>query len=89
MRNLVIILPEKLPDTKHTCFKGGCPFFKKTQSDKKSVCDILWGTNPKHIANSLASLCNYYDTCDITLAEIDSEQLNAILNNCENAINRN
>lgn len=79
MKKLIIILPEKLPDTKHICFENGCPFFQKGQPDK-SICNILWSNKPALINNSLASLCNYYDTHDITIAEVDSEQIDYILN---------
>lgn len=34
MKKLVIILPEKAPDTKHICFEGGCPFYQENQPKK-------------------------------------------------------
>lgn len=80
MKKLVIILPEKLPDSKHICFESGCPFFQKGQPNK-SICNILWSNKPGLANNSLASLCNYYDTRDITIAEVDSEQIDYILSN--------
>lgn len=46
---------------------------------EKSVCRALWKNPPAHVANSLASLCNYYNTRDITIAKVESEWLDKIL----------
>ena len=78
MKKLVIILPEKAPNTKHICFEGGCPFYQENQP-KKSICRELWENNPAHIANPLASLCDYYNTKDVTIVEVESEWLDKIL----------
>lgn len=78
MKKLVIILSEKAPDTKHICFEGGCLFYQANQPEK-SVCRALWKNPPAHVANPLASLCNYYNTRDITIAEVESEWLDKIL----------
>lgn len=75
MRNLIIVLSEKEPDTKHICFEGGCPFHQQNQK-KSSICRTLWENPPAHIDNPLASLCNYYDTKNVTIAEVDGDLLN-------------
>lgn len=94
MKKLVIILPEKAPDTKHICFEGGCPFYQENQP-KKSICRELWENNPAHIANPLASLCDYYNTKDVTIVEAELNLLRftnsneALLKHIAKKYNRN
>jgi hypothetical protein len=77
-KKLIIVLNEKSPDVKHICNSDGCPFFTPNQS-KNSFCYALWSTPPLG-RNSLASLCNYYDTTDLHIIEnTTNEELNNIL----------
>lgn len=78
MRKLIIVLPEKAPDTKHICFEGGCPFHQPNQKNG-SICKALWENPPAHIDNPLASLCNYYNTKDVTIMEVDGDVLDGLL----------
>lgn len=70
MKKLVMILNEKPGDTGHICYRGGCPFFTGDKQD--GVCLALWKTNPIG-KNSLASLCNYYNTRDFKIIEVTDE----------------
>lgn len=67
---LVITMPAKEGDIKHICYEGGCPFFLQTKDgDMGLICKTLWSTPPKG-KSQLASLCNYYDTKNITIEEL-------------------
>lgn len=69
-KKLVITMPAKEGDIKHICYEGGCPFFSKTKDgDMGLICKTLWSTPPKD-KSQLASLCNYYDTQNITIEEL-------------------
>ncbi len=65
MKKLVIILDQKEPTTNHICNADGCPFY----GDNK-ICQTLWGTPPSG-RSKLASLCNYYEVQNLTIAEVD------------------
>lgn len=66
-KKLIIVLNEKILGGKHICNSDGCPFFTPNQN-KNSFCYALWSTPPLG-RNSLASLCNYYDTTDFHVIE--------------------
>ena len=68
-KKLIIIMDEKEPDIRHICNDGGCPFYNKNKWDDKNICKRLWNTPPEGKC-TLASLCNYYDTQNLTIAEI-------------------
>jgi hypothetical protein len=79
-KKLVIIMDSKEGDTKHICNQKSCPFFSKTEDgDMGILCEKLWTTPPKG-KSSLASLCNYYDVQNLTIAEAEGcETINQIL----------
>lgn len=75
---LVIILPEKEPDTRHMCNAENCPFYQDGQPIE-SICYALWSNPPKGVTNPLASICNYYDTRNVKIVEVDSDALENLI----------
>lgn len=75
---LVITLPEKGPDTRHICNAENCPFYQDGQPIK-SICYALWSNPPKGVTNPLASICNYYDTRNVKIVEVDSDALENLI----------
>lgn len=71
-KKVIIVLEEKTPDGKHRCNSEGCPFYSTGQK-RNSVCYALWSTPPIG-KNSLASLCNYYDTTNLHIIESTTDE---------------
>ena len=65
----MILFPEKEPDTKHICYRGGFPLFTGDVQD--GLCEVLWSNPPKCMEGKLACMCNFYDTMKPVIVEAD------------------
>lgn len=84
-KKLIIVLNEKSPEYSN-CKAGVCPF-SSSNSSNNSICHALWSTPPVG-RDSLASLCNYYDTTNLYIIEnTTNEELNNMLDEIINKYN--
>ena len=83
-KTLMILFPEKEPDTKHICYRDGCPLF--TGETQDGLCLKLWCTPPQELKQlgKDGCICNFYDTTKPMIVEADGVDVNDILEKLQN-----